>query len=74
MGPIALRGTAAFFIGLPILSLATGAWKDNHIPFAVVLAQAALYISWGAALWRLASVRAAGARRESEESDPPLRP
>lgn len=59
MGPVALRATALFFIGLPILSLATGAWKNNHIPFLLVLAQAALYVSWGAALWRLASVRSA---------------
>lgn len=59
MGPLALRATALFFIGLPILSLGTGAWKNNHIPFLVVLAQAALYVSWGAALWKLASVRSA---------------
>ena len=57
MGPVALRATALFFIGLPLLSLATGAWKNNHIPFLFVLAQAALYVSWGGALWTLASVR-----------------
>lgn len=54
MPPLGLRATAAFFMVLPVVSLATGAWRNNSIPLPLVLAQSVLHWSWGVALLRLA--------------------
>ena len=49
-----LRLFAFVYIGLPIASFATGAWKNHRIPLMLLLPQAVMYIGWGVAMWRLA--------------------
>ena len=64
VSPATLCLFALVYIGLPIASFATGAWKNNRIPLPVLLPQAIMYIGWGVAMWRLA------ARRHSARARP----
>lgn len=68
MSPFALRLTAMFFFGIPVISLATGAWRNNHLGLPSVLVLAVIYCSWAVALWRLASTRSRTSRSPSEKT------
>ena len=63
LSPITLRVFAVIYVGLPIASLATGAWRDNHIHPLFLVPQGLLYFAWGLALWRLATRRRGHAER-----------
>lgn len=58
MSPASLRFAAVFFGGLPIASLFTGAWRNNHLPLVLVLLQCLVYLGICVSLFRLASRRA----------------
>ena len=68
MSPFALRLTAMFFFGIPVISLATGAWRNNHLGLTWVLVMGVIYFSWGVALLRLASTRSRTSRSRSDRT------
>ncbi len=67
LSPMSLRIGAAFFVGLPLASLATGAWKNNFT-FPWVLLPMIGYIVCGVSMWTLARIRSRQLQDRSESS------
>ena len=57
MSPLSLRLAALFFGGLPVVTLVTGAWRNNPVPGIFVLLQGVVYVGIAFALLRLARRR-----------------
>ena len=56
-----LRGAALFFLAVPVISLATGAWRQMNLPWPLFAFEAVLYLLIGRKLWRSAQSRSSAA-------------
>jgi hypothetical protein len=66
LSPLALRLSALFFGGLPLLGFVTGAWRTSSQPKPWLIVQGVGYFLAAISLWRLARQRSARAATKTE--------
>jgi hypothetical protein len=67
LSPLALRLSALFFGGLPLLAFATGSWRSSSLPKPWPVVQSVGYFLVAISLWRLARQRSDRAATKTED-------